>query len=106
MRIRDIIATLSTVRLARNLLTMEKVAVKVISLKGAGRQIFDDEKRILERLPLHRCVPLIEGTLVTGKTGYIVLEYLPFPTLAIFLRSNGAFEPRQAAAVLLQLVRP
>lgn len=98
----------SVVRLGRDLDTLEPVAVKVMELKKQGQFVFKREVAMLKQANMHayhRNVPRLLGQMQTRVKGFIVLEYLPFPTLSSFVSDIGPLDFDCAGFVLYQIVR-
>lgn len=98
----------SVVRLARDLDTLEPVAVKVMNLKKHGLAVFEHEVamlRVANHENSHRNVPRLLGHVESGDKGFLVLEYLPFPTLSSFIADIGALGFDSSVYILYQIVR-
>jgi len=98
------------VKLARDIDTLKPLAAKVIDLdSSSGRRQFKLEASIMSQLPAHKNLPKLYGIgkekQGNKKVGYIVLEYLPFPTLKEYLRKNGPLPVADSLNILRQLVR-
>lgn len=92
-------------RLGHDLNTFEPLAVKIVDLKKVGRDVFDSELAIMRDLPEQRNIPRLLGHFCTCRKAFLVLEYLPFPTLHSFVRSHHPLTGGQCAFILRQLVR-
>lgn len=85
--------------------TFDPVAVKVINTRELGVDAYEAELAIIRSVPLHRNIPRLLGHFRTTRKGYLVLEYLPFPTLDGLVRMRGHFSKSEAAFILRQIVR-
>lgn len=90
----------------RDKTTLEPFAVKEVELCPLGALLFEAETRVLSALPIHRNLPRFYGATVDAENscGYIVLEYLPFPTLEEHIKTNGALSSADALLIAKQLV--
>jgi len=89
------------VRLGRLLPAQELVAIKVVNMAKGGR-MFHREVDALQRVNSDRVVKSL-GWLVQGEVGYLILQYLPWPTLELFLQHGPLREPI-AMGIMLQLL--
>lgn len=94
----------SKIYLGRNLDTLESVAIKKVKLENNGSILYENEINILTTLSPHKNFPKIHGYSIKRSKGYIVMEYLPFPTLKTFLKNKGALLEEQALIILKQIL--
>eukprot|EP01128_Nolandella_sp_AFSM9_P004684 TRINITY_DN213_c0_g2_i1.p1 TRINITY_DN213_c0_g2~~TRINITY_DN213_c0_g2_i1.p1 ORF type:complete len:320 (+),score=64.71 TRINITY_DN213_c0_g2_i1:32-961(+) len=92
------------VHLGRDLDTFEPLAIKEVELSANGKAVFKIERSLLRKLPPHRNVPKLLGYMKTKKVGYIVMPFLPFPTLQNYIEAHGAFSEADAIYVLAQMI--
>eukprot|EP01128_Nolandella_sp_AFSM9_P004682 TRINITY_DN213_c0_g1_i5.p1 TRINITY_DN213_c0_g1~~TRINITY_DN213_c0_g1_i5.p1 ORF type:complete len:310 (+),score=56.84 TRINITY_DN213_c0_g1_i5:192-1121(+) len=92
------------VHLGRNLDTFEPLAIKEVTLTANGRAVFRSERSLLRKLPPHRNVPQLLGHMKTKKVGYLVLPYLPFPTLQTYIETKGPIPEADAIYILAQMI--
>jgi len=80
----------------------------VIKLDASGRRQFKHEATLMAALPSHKNLPKLYGICKTKNNneehGYIVLEYLPFPSLKEFIKKTGPLSEMEALNILRQLV--
>eukprot|EP01128_Nolandella_sp_AFSM9_P007828 TRINITY_DN4410_c0_g1_i1.p1 TRINITY_DN4410_c0_g1~~TRINITY_DN4410_c0_g1_i1.p1 ORF type:complete len:261 (-),score=50.88 TRINITY_DN4410_c0_g1_i1:252-1034(-) len=91
------------VRLGRFADTLELAAVKVIDLEVGARMF----KRELESFPRlsHPNLPKYYGHLIDQNNfGYVVMEYLPYPTLERALSEGGPMSETEALGVFSNIV--
>jgi serine/threonine protein kinase len=94
--------------MGRDMNTFELLALKEFDHSNKSAEaLFSAELAVFQRLGEHRNVPKFSGYIfkVFERKAYIVLEYLPFPTLASFLKEHGPMSEENALFVLYQLVR-
>jgi serine/threonine protein kinase len=88
-------------------------AIKIYKSNTDGERQAQKESAVLEYLNRHqvngetRWLPNLKthGLLRATRQHYIVLEYVPFPTLRETLTTGGALMPRECLAVIQQLLK-
>eukprot|EP01128_Nolandella_sp_AFSM9_P004680 TRINITY_DN213_c0_g1_i1.p1 TRINITY_DN213_c0_g1~~TRINITY_DN213_c0_g1_i1.p1 ORF type:complete len:293 (+),score=37.83 TRINITY_DN213_c0_g1_i1:676-1554(+) len=92
------------VHFGRDLDTFEPLAIKEINLTTSGKAVFRMERTLLTKMPPHRNIPQLLGHHRTKKTGYLVLPFLPFPTLQTYINTTGPIPEADAIYILAQMI--
>ncbi|KAK8794641.1 hypothetical protein WA158_001622 [Blastocystis sp. Blastoise] len=98
---------LGKVKLAKNVETGEKVAIKILNKEKIKKQNLGEQTRkeiaIMKSIHHPNVVNLIE-TLASNSKIFIVLEYIPNGELFEYISSNGKLEETRARVLFHQLV--
>lgn len=92
------------IQLGRDLETFEPLAIKRINLDDSSSLTYYNEVTILSTLTPHKNFPKLHGNITKHSKGFIIMEYLPFPTLSKMLKDKGAFSEDQALYILKQII--
>lgn len=87
---------------------MKPLAFKIMKLTKNRERVFQHEADMLAKAnegDPHPSVPYLLGLLTHNDKGYIVLEYLPFPTLSDYISERGALGFDFSVNFLRQIVR-
>lgn len=95
--------TYSTIHLGRDLTTGQQVAVKVMDLRRYDRE-FDSEVRVLALLDDHAGIVKLKHSQVVRDTGYIYMDYIPFPNLYNYVKRHRCLPQEQALTIFWNIL--
>lgn len=100
---------MSVVYEAKHLLTERRVAVKILDAPvdsmALSVQRFVEEARIYTRVGHESLVEVLDIDQMEDGTPYIVMEYLEGSDLETLLEQKGRFSEREAARILIELLK-
>lgn len=93
----------SVIHLGRDLTTGQQVAVKVIDLRRYDRE-FDSEVRVLALLHDGEGIVQLKHSQVVRDTGYIYMDYIPFPNLYNYVKRNRNLPQERAMTIFWHIL--